>query len=350
MLVQASADQEIDLLALPLVLEEESRGVGRLAQVAAEPEVFVVQRVVVVLDAGREVRREEEQPLEGIGILCPGHNRHIVGPAVGRRVLLGPEVAVTVDVLRRQVDAQAVAVVGCEPVELQAAAVDLVVQLLGDVGHVGRLVEGISAAPELVDVVVLGCQPRVGRGLVVGPEPGGLGVELRDVRETVVVAVVGVARAHHAEKIDTRAVVVRDERTVERGVEVGRAPLEDIRGVAQRHGVAQRLLGDDVDHTADGIRPEQRRAASADHLDPLDHGDGQLFKAVDRCQRTEDRAAVEQYLRILPFESVYAQLGRTAVAAVGFDAQSRLEIHRLGQIARGGRFEEFGRGHRYDSR
>mgnify|MGYP000990701146 CR=1 FL=1 len=167
------------------------------------------------------------------------------------------------------------------------------------------------------------------------------------------VAVVVVTRtvAALAEDADARAAAFGDDRSIEhRVVVVGVAASERGQRMRQLGRTARRLTGDDVDRAADGRRAVERRPAAAQHLDPLDHGDGQLFKAVDRCQRTEDRAAVEQYLRILPFESVYAQLGRTAVAAVGFDAQSRLEIHRLGQIARGGRFEEFGRGHRYDSR
>ena len=349
-LVHAAADQEVELFAPPLVLEKETRAMGGLLEVAPEAEVFVVQRIVVVLDARRQFRGQEQQFMERVGILGSRHERLVVRSAIGVGLLVRAEITVTVDILRRSIDAHPVAVVRTEPVEFQSAAVDLVIELFGDIGHVGRLVELVAPTAKLVNMVVFRRQTRIGRSFVIGPKSGRLGVEFWDVRESVPVAVIRIAVLNHAEQVDAHFVVVGDERAVERGVEVGRTALKDIGRIGECDGVAQRLLGDDVDHTADGIRPEQRRAASADHLDPLDHGDGQLFKAVDRCQRTEDRAAVEQYLRILPFESVYAQLGRTAVAAVGFDAQSRLEIHRLGQIARGGRFEEFGRGHRYDSR
>ena len=104
--------------------------------------------------------------------------------------------------------------------------------------------------------------------------------------------------------------------------------------------------GDGNEASDDGNAPAEQNGPLAFLLKPCNRFPGILRVKSEKLHR----AAVEQYLRILPFESVYAQLGRTAVAAVGFDAQSRLEIHRLGQIARGGRFEEFGRGHRYDSR
>lgn len=57
---------------------------------------------------------------------------------------------------------------------------------------------------------------------------------------------------NHAEQVDAHFVVVGDERAVERGVEVGRTALKDIGRIGECDGVAQRLLGDDVDHTADG--------------------------------------------------------------------------------------------------
>ena len=81
-------------------------------------------------------------------------------------------------------------------------------------------------------------------------------------------------------------------------------------------------------------------ALAPNHLDAFNHRGGQLLEAVDRGQRAEDGAAVEQHLRILPLETVDAQLHGAAVAAVVLDAQARLEAHRLGQVARRGGVEE----------
>ena len=88
------------------------------------------------------------------------------------------------------------AAVRAEPVELQTAAVDLVVQLFGDIGHVGRQIEGIAAAAELMYMVILGCQPRIRRSLVVGTKSDRLGIEFRNVRKAVAVTVVGVAHSY----------------------------------------------------------------------------------------------------------------------------------------------------------
>ena len=218
------------------------------------------------------------------------------------------------------------------------------IELLGYVGHVRREVYRVAAAAELVYVVVFGRQFGVGRGLVVSAESRRLGLQPRDVAVTVAVAVVGVAVLDHAEEIYSGAAVVRYERSVERGVVFGRAALQYVGDVRQRERVAQRLLGYDVHHAAYGTRPEEGRASAADDLHTLDHGCGQLLEAVDGGQGAEYGVRVEQYLRILSFESVYAQLCGAAVAAVVLYAQPRLELHRLRKVGRGRAVEEFGRG------
>mgnify|MGYP000861860360 CR=1 FL=1 len=83
------------------------------------------------------------------------------------------------------------------------------IQLFGDIGHVGRQIEGIAAAAEFMDMVILGCQPRIGRSLVVGTKSDRLGIEFRNVRKAVAVAVVGVTVADHPEEIDARLVIGR---------------------------------------------------------------------------------------------------------------------------------------------
>ena len=214
---------------------------GGLLEVAPEAEVFVVQRIVVVLDARRQFRGQEQQFMERVGILGSRHERLVVRSAIGVGILVRAEITVTVDILRRSIDAHPVAVVRTEPVEFQSAAVDLVIELFGDIGHVGRLVELVAPTAKLVNMVVFRRQTRIGRSFVIGPKSGRLGVEFWDVRESVPVAVIRIAVLNHAEQVDAHFVVVGDERAVERGVEVGRTALKDIGRIGECDGVAQRL-------------------------------------------------------------------------------------------------------------
>ena len=291
-----------------------------------------------------DITGQEQQFMERVGILGSRHERLVVRSAIGVGILVRAEITVTVDILRRSIDAHPVAVVRTEPVEFQSAAVDLVIELFGDIGHVGRLVELVAPTAKLVNMVVFRRQTRIGRSFVIGPKSGRLGVEFWDVRESVPVAVIRIAVLNHAEQVDAHFVVVGDERAVERRIEIGRTALRNIGRIGQRHRVVERLLGDDVDHAADGVGAEQSRPAAADHLDPFDHGHGQLFQPVHRSQRTENRPAIEQHLRILPLQYVDTQLRSTALAAVVLKAQYRLKIHRFSQVARRGRFEQFRRG------
>ncbi len=98
--------------------------------------------------------------------------------------------------------------------------------------------------------------------------------------------------------------------------------------------IARRLTGDDVDRAADGRRPVQRRAAAAQHLDPLDHIGRNLFQAVYARQGRENRMRVDQNLRIVAVEAVDAHLREAAVLAVVLDAHAGLERQALCQ-ARG---------------
>ena len=170
------------------------------------------------------------------------------------------------------------------------------VELLGDVGVVGRLVEGVAAAAELVDVVVFGCEFGAEAGAVITPEAYRFRLDAGNVRKVVAVMVVRRAFLHHAEDIHAGFVVVGDECASDGSVDVEFAVAEDIRDVGDVQGVVEGLLGDDVYDAADGVGSVEGRAAPAYHLHPLYHGDGKLVEAVDRGQRTEYRAAVEQYL------------------------------------------------------
>ena len=293
-----------------------------------------MQVVVVVFDSGGQFRRHEPQPVHRVGVLSTDCKGFVVGVAVGIRIFLGAVIAGAADALSRSENLPAVFVVRREGIEAQAAAVDLVVELLGDVGFVGRTVEQVAAAAELVDMVVFGTEARSVAGPVITPESEGLGVNFRNVRKSVPVTVVPVAVFQHAEEVDACFTIIRNERGVERCVDVGFSAGQHTGRVGQRGEVAQRFFRNDVHYAADGARSVQGRSPAADHLDPLDHADGHLFEPVHSGQGTENGTAVDQDLGVLAFQSVNTQLGRAAVPAIVFDAQARLEIHSFGQCGR----------------
>ena len=163
MLVHTASDEQIEFFAPPLVLEKDPGAAARLPQVAVQPEVFVVQGVPVVFDACGEFRGKEQQFFECVGVLRSRHECSVARGPVGVGIPSGAEVAVAVYALGRGIDTRAVTAVRTEIVELHASAVDFVVELLGYVGHVGRTVQCVSSAAELVDMVVFGRQTHVGR-------------------------------------------------------------------------------------------------------------------------------------------------------------------------------------------
>ena len=172
MLVEAEADEEVNLVALPLVLRKETDGRCLLVEAALCSYVVVVQRVVVVLNARSKLRGEARFVV--VGVLTARNEGQVLGCAIGIGVHVGTEVCCAADALCRGVDARAVTHIG-EVVELEATAVDVVVNLLADVGHVGCAIEVVATTAEVVDVVVLTRDARVCRGLVVGAEAHGLG-------------------------------------------------------------------------------------------------------------------------------------------------------------------------------
>ena len=105
---------------------------------------------------------------------------------------------------------------------------------------------------------------------------------------------------------------------------------------------ARRLLGDDVDRAADGRRPEKRRTAAAQHLDPLDHVGRNLLQSVDARQGREDRVRIDQNLRIMAVEAVDTHLHKAAVLAVVLDTHAGLERKPLRQARSIGPLEQLG--------
>ncbi|MCD8274474.1 MAG: hypothetical protein LUC96_05745 [Alistipes sp.] len=91
--------------------------------------------------------------MKKVGILSSRHECLVVRSAISVGILVCTEIAITVNVLRRSIDAHPAAVVRTGSVEFQSAAVDPVVQLFGDIGHVGWLVE-LPPTAKLVDMMV----------------------------------------------------------------------------------------------------------------------------------------------------------------------------------------------------
>lgn len=92
--------------------------------------------------------------MERVSILGFRHECLVVRSAISVGILVRTEIAITVNVLRRSIDTHPAAVVQTGSVEFQSAAVDPVVQLFGDIGHVGWLVELIAPTAKLVDMMV----------------------------------------------------------------------------------------------------------------------------------------------------------------------------------------------------
>ena len=287
---------------------------------------------VVELDTHRQLRGQEQQLAERVGILRTRNEGVVDGTTVGVGVLAGTIVAAAADTLERCVEIQLVAIILREEVETQTATVDSVACFLGDLGLVGRHVEVVATATELTNMVILSRQFRVGRSLIIGAETDCFGVDCGDFRESVVVAVVGVAVADHTKDVSTCSVVVRHERGIERGRDVGQSALHHARGIRQREQVALRLLGDDVHHARNGVRTKQSRATTSNDLDALDHTCGQLLQTVNACQRREYRAAIQQDLSVLTLQTVDSQLRKTAVRTAVFDAHTGLEVESLGDV------------------
>ena len=169
-LIQAPADEEAPLIVLPLVLGEHAPDVHRLRDDAVVAQHLVPQVVVAIFRPAGERGGHEEALVPIVRVLRPADEGHVGRMPVGVGVVPGAVVAVALRVLRRGIDVQAVAVVFREKVELQPAAVYLVVGLLRDIGLVRRQVHQVTAPAELADVVVLEGELGVGARLQVRAE------------------------------------------------------------------------------------------------------------------------------------------------------------------------------------
>ena len=177
-LVEPSAHEETPAVVLPLVLQEGTLDMHLLAGGAVVALHLVAQLVVVILDTGSQVGRHEETAVETVDILSTGYHRQVAGLAIGIEVLLRAVIAVAVDMLGRGVEIDTVFLVGSKEAVAESSPVDRVVQLLGNIGLVGRTVQQVTAPPILVDVVILQRELGVVAGLQVRAESQRLPLQL----------------------------------------------------------------------------------------------------------------------------------------------------------------------------
>ncbi len=166
--------------------------------------------------------------------------------------------------------------------------------------------------------------------------------EQRHFGKTVAVEVVSFAQTVLSVYHDARIAVVIDYRGIEsRVVFEGARSVDGREGVAEFARVADRLAGDDVNGSADGIGAEESRSAAAHHFDAFDHVGRDLFEVVNAGKGADNGARIDQNLRVGAVEAVNAHLRGSAVLAIILDAQSRLEFQSFRKRFRVGHIERF---------
>ena len=284
-------------------------------------------------------------------ILHPGRCGQVVRRAVGVGVLMTAVIALARGVLERGVGIEPVAAVGRRKVERKASAVDRMVGLLGDEGFVRRQVQQVAAPAVFVDVVILRRDARISPRAEKRAHADRLAVDDGQFGETVAVVVVARAVAALTEDADARTAALGDDRGVEhRRIVIGVAAAERSQRVRQLGRTTRRFPGDDVDRAADSRRTEKRRAAAAQHLDPLDHVGRNLLQPVDTRQGRKDGMRIDQNLRIVAVEAVDAHLHEAAVLAVVLDPHAGLERKALRQTRGIGPLEQLGVEHAHQRR
>ena len=178
---------------------------------------------------------------------------------------------------------------------------------------------------------------RISAGFEERTQAEGLGLQLRNLGEAVPVVVVPRAVAVLTINIKSRLTAVGDERGIGRGDVVVAAAVADRRDrVADFGAVTVGVLGDDVDRATDGRGAEERRTASAHHLDAVDHAGRNLLQSINARKGRKDRMRIDENLRIVSVESVDTHLHKTAVLTVVLNAYAGLETKPLSQTSRVG--------------
>ena len=340
-LVEAAANQEAPAVILPLVLEEEAGDVNLLVHDAVVAHHLVFQAVVVIFQTSRKIGGHEEALIPGIGILGATDEGHVGGMAVGIGIHPSAVVTLAVGMLGRGIDIQFMLVIFGKEVVFEAAAVDVVLCLLGDVGLVGRTGDLVSASAVFVDAVILEGELGIGARFQVRAEADGFRREFAQFGIAVAVVVVGRAVASLTEDVDAGFMVVGYERGVHGRVVIRAAAANHGQRVGYLRGIPRWLLRNDIYGTRDGGCAKQGRATATHDLDALNHVRRNLLQSIDAGQRAEYRTAINQYLGVRTLQPVDAHLLEATVLAVILDTHAGLEVQAVGQRGSMGRLENF---------
>ncbi len=180
---------------------------------------------------------------EGVAFL-----QHPATPAV---------VAVAIGVLGRGVEREFVLEVWSEPFVGEIPAGDAVVDLLGDVGLVGRQFKIVSAAPEFADAEQAEFELASLVGLEKGVGSKGGVAQQGDLGKAVSVGIPGLALA--VETVDGEALVpvFAYQRAVEGERAIGHFQIGPAQLGADLKAVLHGLPGDHVHRSGNGIAPEE---------------------------------------------------------------------------------------------
>ena len=166
-------------------------------------------------------------------------------------------ITVAVGVLGRSEDAEPMFVIGREKVELQASAVDGMLQLFSNIRFMGRTVQQVTATAVFVHVMIFECQLAVSACFQVGTESDRLVFKFRQFGITVAVMVVAGTMAVLTEDVHAGFTVVRHQRSVQSRVVIKSRTSSDRRNrMRQFSGIAQWLFSNDIDGPRNGRRAE----------------------------------------------------------------------------------------------
>ena len=112
-------------------------------------------------------------------------------------------------------DVERVTMVGRKILEVEASAINLMLHILGNLGHVRWQIYVIATSACLAYVVILGCKFRVGRCLIVTSKSQCFRVHLQDIRKTVIIIVVRITAFYHSKQIYSCTMVIRHKRAIE---------------------------------------------------------------------------------------------------------------------------------------
>ena len=161
--------------------------------------------------------------------LCPHYHAEVFRATVslagrlhtlGRTVARAAVVALAMHILERIIGREMIALIGRIEVIVQSTAMNSVVELLGDVGFVGRHMQHVSAPAILAQSVILQRELGVVGQPQIGVQANGLIVQVGHLGVAVAVVVVARPVAVLPVDIETGLVVLRDDGSIHRGIVV----------------------------------------------------------------------------------------------------------------------------------